>query len=109
MNTISYVIIFITLFLIIWGLLYVINYSYNPIISGCGVIVSKEFIPDYINNTTMTYNVKEWVLYIKVDNKICSYSVNEKYYNNSTEGQTIKIKYSIGRLWNNLYILKIEN
>lgn len=106
-------------FLIIWGLLFLVDYTYRPINEGTGTVISKEFIPEHtetiwvynaalkMNMPQTTHYSNEWRLWIDVNNLRDDVLVSENYYNSIKVGQQLKLKYSVGRIWKTLYIKEV--
>lgn len=105
--------------LIIWGLLFLVDYTYRPINEGTGTVISKEFVPEhtetiYVYNAALkmsmpqiTHYSDEWKLWIDVNDLYDDVSVSENYFNSIKEGQRLRLKYSFGRIWKTLYIKEI--
>ena len=102
--------------LILWGSLELANSSFLPVQEGSGEIIKKKFIPEH-TSMVMLYNAAtktsmpsythypdEYQLKIKVGELTDKISVKRKTYDRLEVGQTLQVKYSIGRLWIKLYI-----
>ena len=113
-------ILFIVIFgFMLYGILFIVDYSFRHVNEGYGIIVDKEFIPEH-DETTMIYNAAlkmsvphtthyddQYKLSIQVDDLIDKVLVNSDYYYNMKIGKRIKVKYSHGRIWKSLYIKEI--
>ncbi len=104
---------------IVYGLLFLVDYTYRPINKGVGVVISKAFIPEH-TQTIWIYNAAlkrslpqtnyysdEWMLCIKVNDLHDNISVSKNHFHSIKEGQRLRIKYSFGRIYKTLYIKEI--
>lgn len=116
--------IFLLLLLVVgfigYLILMLIDYAWLPTKNGNGFITRKTFTPAH-TETHMRYNVAlkmstpttvfyddAWVLFIRVGNQEDDFQVTEDAYNNFSVNQKLNVDYSIGRLFNTLYIKRIK-
>ncbi len=115
----AWILLLFLLTLIVFGVLYLLDYSFRPVIEGLGMVISKTFIPEH-NETTWVYNLTlkcstpqtthypdEWKLQIKVYDSEGDISVSENIYKRVKNGDSLKVKYSYGRIFGTLYIKEV--
>jgi hypothetical protein len=115
---ISLVVLFLA-FLVIMGLLYLVDTSFLPCKTGYATAVSKTYRPQYTEQT-IQYNPAlemalphtiehgdRWTLYLKMNGETADIEVTPDFYNKVVLGQDYKISYSVGRLSKDLMIKNI--
>ena len=105
--------------LALWGILYIINYAWRPVLDGYGLIIHKEFIPAH-DETTITYDASskmslphtthyddEWVVTVQLKDMCDECDVEKEEYKKLKLNDRIHVAYSTGRLIKSLYIKKL--
>lgn len=107
------------LFLIVFGLAYLVNFTFLPEKEGYGKVIYKEFIKAH-SETIMIYNAAlkmsmpqtfyysdNYSLTIEVDGDQDTVSVTRDFYSRTNYYDILRVKYINGRLWKSLKIKNI--
>ena len=98
----------VLVFVVIFGLYYLINFAWAPVHTGTGIISELYYKPPYTTTTLMTvgkslmpithYHHETWNVCVNFNGSIHKTTTGEDLYRLLKEGQSVKFEYQTGRL-----------
>lgn len=106
------------LFLLGWGIYYLLDYAFTTIETGQGIVIGRSYSPAWTEmlvisngkNTSIVpvFHPEQWNLFIKIKYLTSGYPVSNYDYNHIPDGAEFNCTYSYGRLSHSLYIKSIR-
>lgn len=105
--------------LVLYGLFYVIDSSFLPVLRAPGKVFDKEFVPAHttyvstwnpalkITTTTPVHHPDTWNLGVAVVGQRDYISVYQSFYDNTDVGDKVTVDYVLGRISRRVYLRQI--